>query len=595
MTLIKKCKKTKQDLHLAMLNLRATPVDTGIPSPAELLFGRPKKTHERDGANEKLKEKKRKMKQDYDKHAGMDLDPLYDGQRVRVLNSDNKVWQPAVVTGVQQEPRSYELTTPNGSVLRRNRAHIRGMPQSETNKIQPRKVRFEDEPINSPSPKETSIEKQKPVPNPPLDVSTVNIEATRITLGWNDPDGSNGDIILYHVDYRPIQTSTQNNNDLSNEKFTNDTLDVRGDSDIHHEYVLHDLIPDAIYEVYVSAENAAGIGKAERHVFFTKSTEASSPCSLSPCQNSGQCTNIGNSYSCSCMNGFSGINCENVASIPGSPSGLSAGAAAGVSIAVILIIIIVVIVVICIRKRERNDANTPDEVRLYKDRIVHEETRTNPSFAFDVEGYEDINDQDYEYMKSSKWDVAWQDLNLSGQILGKGNFGEVQLGKVRIKGRWMKAAVKTLKDGTPDSEKALFKEEFATMTRIGHHPNVVNILGSCEYAGSLYVILEYVPHGNLRKFLRKSRMQMPAGGGKPGRVVSNLNPDQLLKFAVGVAEAMKHISATGIIHRDLAARNVLVGKGLTSKVADFGMYRKRTSMCKLHRNVCQPDGCLLSP
>ncbi|XP_072035280.1 angiopoietin-1 receptor-like [Amphiura filiformis] len=260
---------------------------------------------------------------------------------------------------------------------------------------------------------------------------------------------------------------------------------------------------------------------------------------------------------------------NSLASITDSPSGLSAGAAAGVSIAVILIIIIVVIVVICIRKRERNDANTPDEVR-----IVHEETRSNPSFAFDVDDYEDINDKEYEYVKSSKWDVSWGDLNLSGQILGKGNFGEVQLGKVRIKGRWMKAAVKTLKDGTPDSEKALFKEEFATMTRIGHHPNVVNILGSCEYAGSLYVILEYVPHGNLRKFLRKSRLEMPAGGEKPGRVVSNLNPDQLLKFAVGVAEAMKHISATGIIHRDLAARNILVGKGLTSKVADFGMSRE---------------------
>ncbi|XP_072047336.1 uncharacterized protein [Amphiura filiformis] len=37
------------------------------------------------------------------------------------------------------------------------------------------------------------------VPNPPLDVSTVTIGATRITLGWNDPEGSNRDILLYHV------------------------------------------------------------------------------------------------------------------------------------------------------------------------------------------------------------------------------------------------------------------------------------------------------------------------------------------------------------------------------------------------------------
>ena len=40
-----------------------------------------------------------------------------------------------------------------------------------------------------------------------------------------------------------------------------------------------------------------------------------------------------------------------------------------------------------------------------------------------------------------------------------------------------------LAGNTPESERALFKEEFDTMTRIGNHPNVVNILGSCEHEG----------------------------------------------------------------------------------------------------------------
>ena len=48
-------------------------------------------------------------------------------------------------------------------------------------------------------------------------------------------------------------------------------------------------------------------------------------------------------------------------------------------------------------------------------------------------------------MTSSKWDIAWKDVRLSGEILGKGNFGEVQLGKVKVNDRWIKAAVKTLK------------------------------------------------------------------------------------------------------------------------------------------------------
>ncbi len=62
----------------------------------------------------------------------------------------------------------------------------------------------------------------------------------------------------------------------------------------------------------------------------------------------------------------------------------------------------------------------------------------------------------------------------------------------------------------------------------------------------MYVILEYIPHGNLRKFLRKSRMEVPSGGEEPGRMVSKLNPDQLLNFAIGVAKGMRHISAAGV-------------------------------------------------
>ena len=46
---------------------------------------------------------------------------------------------------------------------------------------------------------------------------------------------------------------------------------------------------------------------------------------------------------------------------------------------------------------------------------------------------------------SLQWDISWKDLRLSGKILGKGNFGEVQLGKVKIKDKWIEAAVKTLK------------------------------------------------------------------------------------------------------------------------------------------------------
>ena len=63
--------------------------------------------------------------------------------------------------------------------------------------------------------------------------------------------------------------------------------------------------------------------------------------------------------------------------------------------------------------------------------------------------------------------------------------------------------------------------------------------------GTLYVVLEFVPHDNLRKFLRKSRKKT-TGVQTNKSAVSDLAPDQLLKFATGVAKAMKHIANCGV-------------------------------------------------
>lgn len=145
-SLVTKCKQTKQDLHIAMLHLRATPVDTGIPSPAEMLFGRPIRTtlpsfhigdtHQKAEVNENLAQRQKTMKDNHDRNAGPELPPLYEGQKVRVKNEDDNTWQPAIVTGTYDTPRSYEVTSPNGTVLRRNRSHIREMP------CQPRRITF---------------------------------------------------------------------------------------------------------------------------------------------------------------------------------------------------------------------------------------------------------------------------------------------------------------------------------------------------------------------------------------------------------------------------------------------------------------------
>ncbi|XP_041485994.1 uncharacterized protein K02A2.6-like [Lytechinus variegatus] len=147
--LLTKCSQTSQDSQLAMMHLRATPVDNNLRSPAEMLFGRPIRTTlpshylSRDSAaTEFLLNRQDKMKEVHDRHASSDLPPLHVGQPVRVLHPRDNTWIPAKVSKVCEEPRSYEVSTPNGGILRRNRSHLREIPSTNPT---PKRVRFDEE------------------------------------------------------------------------------------------------------------------------------------------------------------------------------------------------------------------------------------------------------------------------------------------------------------------------------------------------------------------------------------------------------------------------------------------------------------------
>lgn len=126
--IIKKAMKNGDDIQLVLLNLRATPVDQSLPSPGEMLLGRPLVTllpsHGEPGPEEHrdhMRNLQENMKKQYDKTSGRDLPPLYPGRPVRILNRDTKTWIPGTVVERCSEPRSYIVETPNGSRVRRNR------------------------------------------------------------------------------------------------------------------------------------------------------------------------------------------------------------------------------------------------------------------------------------------------------------------------------------------------------------------------------------------------------------------------------------------------------------------------------------------
>ncbi|NXA46383.1 CSF1R factor, partial [Nothocercus julius] len=106
---------------------------------------------------------------------------------------------------------------------------------------------------------------------------------------------------------------------------------------------------------------------------------------------------------------------------------------------------------------------------------------------------------------NEKWEFPRNNLQF-GKTLGAGAFGKVVeatafgLGK---EDSVLKVAVKMLKSSADTDEQEALMSELKIMSHLGHHENIVNLLGACTHGGPILVITEYCRHGDLLNFLRK--------------------------------------------------------------------------------------------
>ena len=134
-TALQKCKETNSDPYLALLNIRNTPRNSEIGSPAQRLFSRRTQTN-LPVSSEKLKvqvqdpvkhlqeERQKKAKKYFDVHT-KPLKPLEGKETVRVRNLQKKIWEPASLLGpTETRPRSYKIILPSGRQTFRNRRYI---------------------------------------------------------------------------------------------------------------------------------------------------------------------------------------------------------------------------------------------------------------------------------------------------------------------------------------------------------------------------------------------------------------------------------------------------------------------------------------
>ncbi|XP_027446642.1 vascular endothelial growth factor receptor 1 isoform X2 [Zalophus californianus] len=192
--------------------------------------------------------------------------------------------------------------------------------------------------------------------------------------------------------------------------------------------------------------------------------------------------------------------------------------------------------------------------------------------------------------------------------------------------KWEFARERLKLEGATASEYKALMTELKILTHIGHHLNVVNLLGACtKQGGPLMVIVEYCKYGNLSNYLKSKRdlfflnkdaalhvepkkektepdleqdkkprldsvtssESFASSGFQEDKSLSDVEEEEdsddfykqpitmedLISYSFQVARGMEFLSSRKCIHRDLAARNILLSENNVVKICDFGLAR----------------------
>jgi eukaryotic-like serine/threonine-protein kinase len=143
-----------------------------------------------------------------------------------------------------------------------------------------------------------------------------------------------------------------------------------------------------------------------------------------------------------------------------------------------------------------------------------------------------------------------------GAVLGTGGMARVFAGHDLRLDR--PVAVKLVWAGAIDrAERERFRREARASAGFSH-PNAVAIYDAGEDREELYLVMELVDGPSLATRLLGGRLAV----------------GEALAIADGVLAALAAAHAAGIVHRDVKPGNVLLGRGGTVKLADFGIARR---------------------
>lgn len=137
-------------------------------------------------------------------------------------------------------------------------------------------------------------------------------------------------------------------------------------------------------------------------------------------------------------------------------------------------------------------------------------------------------------------------------LIGRGGMGEVYRARDTRLDRTV--AIKIVSEELSNSTTSQRFEREARAISSLNHPNICTLHDIGRDNGDQYLVLEYVEGETLAARIRKGRLSV----------------DQVLRYAIQIADALDEAHRNGVIHRDLKPGNIMLTKSGV-KVLDFGL------------------------
>ncbi len=162
--------------------------------------------------------------------------------------------------------------------------------------------------------------------------------------------------------------------------------------------------------------------------------------------------------------------------------------------------------------------------------------------------------------------------------LGSGNFSHVKLASVaRLRTSQTSPTLVAAKFALPQSshqdQRLLFNE--ARQMRQFVHDNVVRLLGVCFSASPCCLLLELMPNGDVKTYLRRwaqhsKSLDSRSHENQSQDSLQHVSVHHLLRISRDCSSGFAYLAGLRHIHRDLAARNIVLSSDFTAKIGDFG-------------------------